>query len=133
MDEFKAIIKKENLENIIYPVGAYDNPIPYYREADVFFLPSRHEGKPMAVTESFIMGAVPVVTEYTSAKEQIQNKTDGLIFDNDDEALYEGLKDLLKNPDILKELKTNISNSDYGNEKEISEFYKMADKLLHQA
>ena len=35
----------------------------------------------MVVTEGFIMGLVPLVTAYTSAKEQIRHGIDGLVFD----------------------------------------------------
>lgn len=124
------MIKKERLENCIYLMGSKDNPIPYLKECDVFLLPSRHEGKPMAVTESMIMGLVPVVTHYTSAKEQIRHGYDGLVFDNNDEALYVGLKNLLENPDILEKLKANILSGNYGNEKEIAVFDRLADELM---
>ena len=109
---------------------AYENPIPYLKKADCFLLPSRHEGKPMVITESFIMGLVPVVTEYTSAREQIKDGVDGLVFDNNEEALYEGLKKVVTNPKIIEELKNNVIKTDYGNEKEIAEFDKLADKLM---
>ena len=84
----------------------------------------------MAVTEGFIMGLVPVVTEYTSANEQIRNGVDGLVFDNNDEALYEGLKKLLENPQIIDELKKNVANTDYGNEKEIQIFDEMIEEIM---
>ena len=41
---------------------------------DVMLLPSRYEGKPMVVTEGYMMGLVPLVTRYTSAGEQIQKR-----------------------------------------------------------
>ena len=84
----------------------------------------------MAITESFIMGIVPVVTEYTSAKEQIRNGFDGLIFDNNDKALYEGLKKLLENKQIIDEIRKNVDATDYGNEKEIAVFDKLIEELL---
>ena len=83
----------------------------------------------MVVTEGFIMGLTPVVTRYTSADEQIKSGVDGLVFDNDDEALYLGLKKLLQNPEVLNRLKETVSETDYGNEYEISRFYDLADKL----
>ena len=84
----------------------------------------------MAITESFIMGLVPVVTEYTSAKEQIRNGIDGLVFDNNDQALYEGLKKLLENPQVIDELKKNVDVTDYGNEKEIVIFDKLIEEIM---
>ena len=130
MEKFRAMIEEYSLTEIIYPIGVRQNPIPYLKKADCFLLPSRHEGKPMVITESFIMGLVPVDTNYTSAREQIKDGVDGLVFDNNEEALYEGLKKVIENPQIINELIENVLRTDYGNEKEIAEFDKLAEKLM---
>ena len=125
-----ALIKKHGLQDVIYPIGVRENPIPYMRLCDAMLLPSIHEGKPMAVTEGLIMGLVPIVTRYTSAGEQIQNGVDGLVFDNSEEALYKGLKSVLEHPECLREMREYIRAHDYGNEKEIKEFDKLTERLL---
>ena len=130
MEKFRAMIEEYSLTEVIYPIGLRQNPIPYLKKADCFLLPSRHEGKPMVITESFIMGVVPVVTEYTSAREQINDCVDGLVFDNNEEALYQGLKKVVTNPELLDELKQNILSKDYGNEKEIAVFDKLLETLM---
>ena len=130
MEKFRAMIEEHSLTEVIYPIGVRQNPIPYLKKADCFLLPSRHEGKPMVITESFIMGLVPVVTEYTSAHEQIKDGVDGLVFDNNEEALYQGLKKVVTNPELLDELKQNILSKDYGNEKEIAVFDKLLETLM---
>ena len=129
MPELLKMIKAQELQDYIYPIGMKENPIPYYKKCDVFYQPSRHEGKPMVITEGFIMGLVPVVTEYTSANEQIRNGIDGLVFDNNDEALYQGMKKLLQSPGILNDMKAEIAKTDYGNEKEIAVFDELIKKL----
>ena len=130
LETLKEMIKEHNLDSFIYPIGERKNPIPYMKKFNAFLLPSRHEGKPMVVTESFIMGLVPVVTEYTSAKEQIDCGTDGLVFDNNEEALYRGLKNLLEHPEVLGKMKEHIKNKDYGNEKQIAVFYDILKKIM---
>lgn len=129
-DKLNEMIKEYALEDIIYPIGVRENPIPYMRMCDVLLLPSRHEGKPMAVTEGFIMGLVPVVTRYTSADEQIKNGVDGFVIDNNEEALYRGLKDILEHPERLDAMRGYICGHDYGNEKEIEKFDILVRKLL---
>ena len=126
----KARIKEKGLENHIKPIGAKENPIPYMAKADALLLPSRNEGKPMVVTESFIMGLVPVVTKYSSANEQIENGVDGLVFENSEEGLYKGLKDFISNPAKIEQLKNNVVSKNYGNENKISLFYDIINKLL---
>ena len=48
----------------------------------------------------------------------------------DDEALYEGLKKVIECPEILKKLKNNIMNSDYGNVHEIKAFDELVRDLI---
>lgn len=130
MDALHRMIGDAGLEDVIYPIGKRTNPIPWLKECDAFLLPSRHEGKPMAVTEGYIMGLPPVVTEYSSAHEQIRHGVDGLVFDNDDEALYQGLKELLKNPSLLEAMREVVRNTNYGNEHEIVGFDRLVDEII---
>ena len=129
LEDLKARIKEKGLENYIKPIGAKENPIPYMAKADALLLPSRNEGKPMVVTEAFIMGLVPVVTKYSSATEQINNKVDGLIFENSEDGLYDGLKEVITNPHMLQQLRNNVVSKDYGNENNISSFYELLNEL----
>ena len=129
-DKLRELIARRGLDDVIYPIGVRENPIPYMKRFDAMLLPSRYEGKPMVVTEGFIMGLVPIVARYTSAGEQIQNGVDGLIFENNDEALYQGLKNVLEDPKALDRMREYIKKHDYGNEKEIEKFDKLAEGLL---
>lgn len=127
LDAFKKLVKEYGLEEIVYTVGMKKNPVPYMKKSDILFLPSRHEGKPMVVTEGFIMGLVPIVTSYTSAHEQIRDCIDGLIFENSEDGLYLGLKKFLENTAVFEQLKKNVDSTKYGNEKDIAVFDKILD------
>ncbi len=129
-ENLKKMIEDNNLQEYIFPIGVRENPIPYMKKSDALLLPSRHEGKPMVVTEAFIMGLVPIVTRYTSAHEQIKNGVDGLVFENNTEALYEGLRKLLMDTSQLLSLKEKIISTDYGNPEEIKRFDFLVDQLL---
>ena len=89
-------------------LGQQNNPFPYEVKCDVFFLPSRFEGKPISVTEAQILGVVPIVTDYSSAKEQISHMQDGIILDNNEEAIYYGVKNVLCNPNIITKLSKSM-------------------------
>ncbi len=62
----------------------------------------------MAVTDAFMMGVQVVMTEYFSAHEQIRNGADGRIIDNSTKGIYEGIKWLFENRNIIKEWKNNV-------------------------
>lgn len=125
-------IADNELGDYIYTVGEKKNPMPYMKKGDIFFLPSRFEGKPMAVTEAQMVGAVPAVARFASAGEQISNGEDGFIFDNNDDAIYSGLKYIIQNRDILKKMKHTVINRNYGNEYEIAVFDSIIDELYAQ-
>lgn len=124
-DALSSMISENHLEENVYLLGKKTNPIPYLKLFDVFLLPSHYEGKPIAITEAQIMGLVPAVTRYTSAAEQIENGVDGLIFDNTDEALYEGLRELALRPGQLGPMREKLNSRVYSNEKDIECFYQI--------
>lgn len=128
MEPLKAMITESGLEDIIFPLGMKKNPYPYLKNMSMFFLPSRWEGKPMVVTEAFMMGLPVLVTEYSSAREQVRDGVDGIIVDNSTEGIYEGLKRIIENPEIIPQLKKNVINTDYSNVEEIKKVERLLDE-----
>ncbi len=128
-EKFRALLSEYGLADIILPVGLRENPIPYMKRADILFLPSIHEGKPMVVTEGLIMGLVPVVTAYTSSSEQLRAGRDGIILENTEEGLYAGLRALLENRGMLDTYRETIQNTNYGNENDIAIFYEIVEAI----
>ncbi len=121
----ESIIKENNLENDVVLLGQKVNPYPYFKFFDVFFLPSRFEGKPMAITEAQMLGLVPIVTEYASANEQIENNKTGIIVQNKDEFVHTGLKKVLEQPELLDIMKENLMNTDFSNMDDIYKIYEI--------
>lgn len=120
LNNLKAMVDEFGLKDYIRVLGAYTNPLNIEAKCDIFFLPSRYEGKPMAVTEAQILGLVPVVTNYASASEQVHNLYDGLVMDNSDDGIYEGLEYMLNHlEDVLGKYKDNVANTDYSNLREM--------------
>ena len=75
------------------------------------------------ITYNSAFGQVPVAHNY-------HNGYGLLVFENNDEALYDGLKKIIECPKILEELKNNIINTDYGNVHEIKAFDKLVRDLM---
>lgn len=116
------LIKRYGLSDYIFWCGEHINPLPLVCQCHMFFLPSRYEGKPMAVTEAQMLGVLPIVTNYSSAKEQIENGTNGLIIDNSDEAIYQFFINLFKNPESILTMQSNVAKYNYSN---LDEFKKI--------
>lgn len=121
----QRLIKQENLEDRIILLGKRINPYPYLRLMDLFFLPSRWEGKPMAVTEALMLKLPAIVTNYASATEQITNHFNGLVVDNSEEGIEFGLNYISNNQDEIKKWKANINPEDYIDDKAIKQIYSL--------
>lgn len=120
-DKFREMIINEGIQDVLVPIGKRLNPYPFIKEADIMCMPSRYEGKPMVVTESLILGVPPVVTEYLSARDQINDMNDGLVVENNDYAIIRAVEECIENPSKVKAMKGAALCKKYGNKEYISE------------
>lgn len=102
--ELEDYIDKNNLDDCIKLWGFVPNPYPYIAASDIFVCSSRSEGYSTAATEALILG-IPVITTLCSGmKELLGNSIYGVIVENEDMALLEPLKKVVKDRDYLAAL-----------------------------
>lgn len=96
-------IKKLHLENNVFFLGYQTNPYKYLSKMDVFTCASYAEGFSTAATESLILG-IPVVTVSVSGMYEMlgYNNEYGIVTENDEDALFQGLKRLISDRKLLK-------------------------------
>lgn len=109
--KLEEIIQKEECEKTIKLLGAKENPYPYIKQADYFALLSNYEGYPMVLLEAQILGKYILITD-TSAKETIQEYEASKIFENTEQGIYIGLKELLKKSNTNKTEKREEYNNE---------------------
>ena len=124
MDTLKGLIIENHLEEHIVLCGMQTNPYPFFNNMTMFFLPSRWEGKPMVVTEAFMMGLPALVTEYSSAREQVRDGID----ENSQAGVYDGLLRIIEHPGIIGELKKNVIKTDYSNVEEMTKVEQLIEE-----
>ena len=120
-DALSNMIAAAGVGDKLIQIGRRMNPYPYLAAADIMCMPSRYEGKPMVVTEAMILGAVPVVTEYLSAREQIRAGEEGVIVENNDTSIIDTLLDLSSDRDRIAKMKDVLISRRYGNKEYIKE------------
>lgn len=87
-------------------LGYETNPYKYVAKAELFVCCSLSEGFSTAVTEALIIGTPVCTVEVSGMKEMLGEHNEyGVVTANDEEALYQGIKSLLKNPDLLAHYK----------------------------
>lgn len=103
--EFERYIADNGLAGVVTLWGFQTNPYAYMSRCDLFVCSSRAEGYSTAVTEALILG-LPVITTRCSGMDELLGVDGefGIITDNSEEKLFDGLKWILDNPDSLAEM-----------------------------
>lgn len=102
-EKLKQLVKDYNLENTFHFLGFSSNPYKYIKKADVFICSSRREGFSTAVTEALIVGTPVVSTNCSGAYELLGYDNEyGIVTENSEEGIYSGLKQMLNNPEKIK-------------------------------
>ena len=112
-DAFVSAVRENGLENIVQWLGSKENPLPYVAQCDAFFLPSRFEGKPIAVTEAQLLGLPVLVTHYASASEQVCDGIDGIIMDNSEQGIEQGLARLCSDLQFFDRLRAGAQQKQF--------------------
>lgn len=104
--EIERYLKENNLSNSFTFLGFKDNPYKYVANCDLYVCSSHREGFSTAVTESLIVGTPVVSTLCSGAQELLgYNNEYGIVVENSEKGIYEGLKYMLNNPETLQEYK----------------------------
>lgn len=111
MQNLQKQIEKLNIQNTFKLMGKRENPYPYVNKADYFALLSKFEGYGMVIDEAKILNKNIIITN-TAAKEAVKGYPKKLILENTEEAIYEGLKQVLQKQ-ILFEEKENSFDNDF--------------------
>lgn len=102
-------------------VGVRANPYPYVKQADIFVMPSRYEGKSIALDEAKILNKPIVVTNYPSVTDAIENGKNGLVVEMIPDAIAAGILKLCDDVQFRNNLVCNLKKEDCSNEKQVVE------------
>lgn len=108
-------------------LGFQKNPYKYMSQADLFVCSSRAEGFSTVVTEALILGLPVVTTDCAGMRELLGDNEFGIVADNNDEAIYLALKDMLEDRDKYQHYKKQAlkRSSYFSMERSISELEKI--------
>lgn len=123
--KLSKLISNNSLEGRFNLLGLKSNPYPFIKQADIYAQTSRFEGKAIAIDEAKILRKPIVVTNFSTAKDQINHGVDGLIVDMNAEAIVKGIEKLIIDCDLRKTFFMNLSQLQLGTEKEIMKFTKL--------
>lgn len=101
-DRLKQKCKTLGIESSVTFWGYQLNPYKFVSKCDLFVCSSYSEGFSTAATEALIVGTPVCTVEVSGMKEMLgDNNEFGIVTENNDEALYNAIKDLINNPEKL--------------------------------
>ncbi len=130
--EMERYIQANNLQGAVTLLGYQTNPYKYVSKCDLFVCASFAEGFSTAATEALIVGTPVCTVEVSGMKEMLgENNEYGLVVENNEEALYQGIKKLLDNPELLKHYKKKAAERGkmFSTEKTVNAVQDMLMKL----
>ena len=102
-EELEDFCERNNISDSVTFLGYQKNPYKYISKCDLYACASHSEGFSTAATEALIVGTPVCTVEVSGMKEMLGNNNEyGIVTENSEEALYEGIKQLLDDPDLLK-------------------------------
>lgn len=123
----EKLINENQLKDEFLLIGASSNPYKYLSKADIYVQPSRFEGKSIAMDEAKILNKPIVATNFSTVKDQITNKVDGIITEMSSKDLASGIEKLIKDNELYFSIIKNLNKMSLGTESEIYKLYTLID------
>lgn len=114
-------------------LGFQENPYRIVAKADLFVCSSRREGFSTAVTEALVLGVPVVSTRCSGACELLgENNEYGVVTENNEESLYEGIRRLVDDRELLAYYRrqAEIRGKSFSAEKTVGAVEEMLSELV---
>ena len=104
--ELEQLVKELAVDDSFTFLGYQTNLYKYVANCDLFVCSSLSEGFSTAATEALIVGTPVCTVEVSGMKEMLgENNEYGIVTEHNEDALYEGIKQLLDDPALLAHYK----------------------------
>ena len=111
--------------------GFTDNPYPQIKNADFYILSSRYEGFPTVLFEAITLKKNIIATDVSGVREMLDDGKLGLIIENSEQGIYDGMKKALQNPEDFKKYESELENykMPFNLENSVQKIMKIIDEL----
>lgn len=121
--KLEKLVKELGIQNTFKFMGFQENPYKYIKCSDAFILPSREEGLSTVICEAIIIGKAIVATNCSGVLELLGNNEFGIVIENSEDGIYNGMKKILLNDKIKQhyEILAQKKAQEFDNKKIIKE------------
>ena len=127
-EKLKEAVRELALDDRVFFLGEQANPYPYLNRCDVYLQPSRFEGKSIAVDEAMVLRRPILLTDFSTAADQITSGKNGLIVPMSPEGVERGLETLLCDEAMRASFTKALSEETYSNEGELQKLCVLMDR-----
>ena len=128
--KLEGLIDKYELKNQFHLLGMKQNPYAYLKNADIFLQTSLYEGKSIAVDEAKILGKPIILTNFSTAKDQIIHEYNGIICEMTAEGIALAIVKYLENSELKNKIINNLKFDTSGTEGEIKKLYRLIENQI---
>lgn len=126
--EIELLSQQLGVSNEVRFVGASANPYAWLKGCDIYVHPSRFEGKSIVVREAQVLCKPIIITNYPTAKSQIQDGEDGIICGMENNEIANAIISLIRDKNKPKELVENLKNTDFTGIEEVEKIYRIINR-----
>lgn len=120
--DYEKVVKQaeeDGLKNVFF-FGQQENPYKYIKQADLYVTTSVYEAFSMVMMEAIILAKPMLSTNISGADEMLGGGEYGMIVENSEEGLYQGLKKILEDGSLYEHyVQKAEERKDYLSEDEI--------------
>lgn len=130
-ENIKQLKSELGVDKTATMLGFTDNPYPYFKKADFYILSSRYEGFPTVLFEAITLKKKIISTEVSGANEMLNNGELGLLIENSEEGIYDGMKKALTQPEFFERYSEKLKNYEmpFNLENSVSKIVSILDEL----
>ena len=103
-ETLERLVESHEMQSYVSLPGFLKNPYQEINESDLFVCSSRAEGFSLVIAEALVLG-IPVISTYCSGpNELLQEGKYGMLVENSEDGLYQGIKSLIDDHSELDRL-----------------------------
>jgi glycosyltransferase involved in cell wall biosynthesis len=109
-ENIKNLKTELGLDKTVEMLGFTENPYPFFKNSDFYILSSRYEGFPTVLFEAITLKKNIIATDVSGVREMLENGKLGLIVENSEKGIYDGMKKALTNPEYFEKYQENLKD-----------------------
>ena len=117
--------EERGISDVLIFDGYQSNPYKFIKNADVLVMTSDYEAYSMVLTEALSLCTPIICTNYNSAAEIVKDGVNGYLAGLTATDIFEKLKKVVDNPEILSDFRANIKKQGVSNETVVSQLKEL--------